>query len=68
MKLKGIGLNYGTLDENRWISKGCADLAQEMQAAGIPVEVTTFEGSHQGDMRQRIMEEMLPFLSGVLGE
>jgi S-formylglutathione hydrolase len=63
LKLKGIGLNYGTGDNYAWIPKGCTYFAKEMQAAGIPVEVTTYAGGHEGYMRSRVVDEMLPFLS-----
>ena len=68
LKLEGIAVNYGTLDELKYIPPGSEYFAQQLQAAGIPVDLTSYVGSHEGDLRLRIRKGLLPYLSARLGE
>jgi S-formylglutathione hydrolase len=66
LKLRGIVVDYGTNDEYAWIPKGCVYFGQQLTAAGIPVKVESFDGSHQARLGERIGEHMLPFFSATL--
>jgi enterochelin esterase-like enzyme len=66
LKLKAIGLNYGTYEDSLWLYNGCVEFAKKMAEAGIPVQVTTYAGDHYGDMVGRLTKEMLPFFSKIL--
>ncbi len=66
LQLKGIVVDYGTSDEYRWIPKGCVYFGEQMAAAGIPVKVEAYDGTHQGSLGTRIREYMLPFFSTIL--
>jgi enterochelin esterase-like enzyme len=66
LKLKGIAVDYGTSDEYSWIPKGCVYYAEQLSAAGIPVTVEGYDGTHQSELGERIGEHMLPFFSTLL--
>ena len=66
LQLKGIVVDYGTNDEYAWIPKGCAYFGQQLSAAGIPVKVESYEGTHQSGLSERIRSFMLPFFSRTL--
>lgn len=66
LKLNGIVVDYGKYDEYGWIPKGCAYFGEQLSAAGIPVTVEEYNGSHQGELGVRIRDYMLPFFSIIL--
>ncbi len=66
MSLKGLAVDYGTMDAYEWIPKGCVYFDAQLKAAGIPHTVESFEGGHQNLLGQRITEKMLPFFSNLL--
>ncbi len=66
MSLKGLVVDYGTMDSYAWIPKGCVYFDAQLKAAGIPHTVESFEGGHQNLLGQRITEKMLPFFSNLL--
>ena len=66
LKLKGIMVDYGVNDEFGWIPKGCAYFGQQMTAAGIPVKVEAYDGTHQSKLGERVRQFMLPFFSTTL--
>jgi hypothetical protein len=66
LQLKGIVVDYGTNDEYAWIPKGCAYFAEQLTAAGIPVKVESYDGTHQSGLSERIRGFMLPFFSTTL--
>ncbi len=66
LKLKGIVVDYGEYDEYNWIPKGCIYFGEQLTAAGIPVKVEAYSGSHQSVLGERIRDYMLPFFSAVL--
>lgn len=66
LKLKGIAVDYGTLDEYAWIPKGCVYFGEQLSAAGIPVTVEGYDGTHQSGLGERISEHVLPFFSEKL--
>jgi enterochelin esterase-like enzyme len=66
LRLKGIVVDYGTNDEYAWIPKGCAYFGKQLTAAGIPVKVESYEGTHQSGLSERIRDFMLPFFSTTL--
>ena len=66
LKLKGIVVDYGTFDEYVWIPKGCVYFGEQLSAAGIPVTVEGYDGTHQSELGERISEHMLPFFSTLL--
>jgi S-formylglutathione hydrolase len=66
LKLKGIAVDYGTLDEYSWIPKGCIYFGEQLSAAGIPVTVEGYDGTHQSELGERIGGHMLPFFSRLL--
>lgn len=66
LKLKGIAVDYGTLDEYSWIPKGCIYFGEQLSAAGIPVTVEGYDGTHQSELGERIGGHVLPFFSRLL--
>lgn len=63
--LGGIALDVGTEDPYSWIPDGTRHLAETLEAAGIPVQYTTYPGGH-GPVSARAAETMIPFLADVL--
>ncbi len=66
LKLKGIVVDYGRYDEYNWIPKGCEYFGEQLAAAGIPVKVESYSGSHQSVLGNRIRDFMFPFFSTTL--
>ena len=66
LKLKGIAVDYGKYDEYGWIPKGCVYFGEQLSAAGIPVTVEEYNGSHQSELSVRIRDYMLPFFTTTL--
>jgi S-formylglutathione hydrolase FrmB len=66
LKLKGIVVDYAIQDELRWIPRGCIYFDEQLTAAGIPHELTAFEGNHNNKVAERISKFMLPFFSKLL--
>jgi pimeloyl-ACP methyl ester carboxylesterase len=66
LQLRGIAVDYGIYDENPWIPKGAEYYGEQLTAAGIPVTVESYSGSHSNQMGARIGEHMLPFFSTLL--
>ena len=66
LKLKGIVVDYGNSDEYSWIPKGCIYFGEQLSAAGIPVKVEGYDGTHQSNLRERVREHVLPFFSTLL--
>jgi pimeloyl-ACP methyl ester carboxylesterase len=66
LKLKGIVVDYGVHDEYSWIPKGSVYFGEQLAAAGIPVKVEGYNGSHQSQLGTRIRDFMLPFFSTTL--
>jgi len=65
--LSGIGIDCGSKDGYAWIPKGCAYLDAELTAAGIEHQYTIHSGGHASNLRERILEHMLPFFSEIFG-
>jgi enterochelin esterase-like enzyme len=66
LKLKGIVVDYGTMDENIWIPKGCVYYGEQLTSAGIPVKLESYHGNHGSQIGDRIRNHMLPFFSELL--
>ena len=66
LKLKDIVVDYGEYDEYNWIPKGCVYFGEQLTAAGIPVKVEAYNGSHQSVLGERIRDHMFPFFSTIL--
>jgi S-formylglutathione hydrolase len=66
LKLKGIAVDYGRSDEYQWIPKGCVYFGEQLSAAGIPVTVEGYDGTHQSHLGERISGHVLPFFSTLL--
>jgi hypothetical protein len=66
LKLKGIVVDYGKSDEYSWIPKGCVYFEEQLSAAGIPVKVEGYEGSHQSGLGGRVRDYVMPFFSNIL--
>jgi pimeloyl-ACP methyl ester carboxylesterase len=66
LELKAIVVDYGRYDEYDWIPKGCEYFGEQLAAAGIPVKVESFDGSHQSLLGVRIRDFMFPFFSTTL--
>jgi S-formylglutathione hydrolase len=64
--LRGLVVDVGVYDNYGWIPKGVAYLGEQLEAAGIPAEVLTYEGSHQDKLKQRWLESALPFFASTL--
>jgi hypothetical protein len=54
------------LDEYSWIPKGCIYFGEQLSAAGIPVTVEDYDGTHQSELGERIGGHVLPFFSRLL--
>ena len=65
LALRGIVVDYGIQDEYAWIPPGCEYLHQQLDRAGIPNRLETFQGGH-GPVGPRAGEVMLPFFTEVL--
>lgn len=66
LRLNGIVVDYGKYDEYDWIPMGCIHFGEQLTAAGIPVRVEEYNGSHQSELGVRIRDYMLPFFSMTL--
>ena len=66
LKLKGIVVDYGNSDEYSWIPKGCVYFGEQLSAAGIPVKVEGYDGTHQSNLGERIRDHAIPFFSMLL--
>lgn len=66
LQLRGIVVDYGNYDEYGWIPKGCVYFGEQLSAAGIPVKVEEYHGSHQSELGVRIRDYMFPFFSTIL--
>jgi len=64
--LRAIGLDYGLQDEYAWIPPGCDYLAKMLDQAGIEVTVSTFDGGHEDQIGDRLVEHMLAFMARSL--
>ncbi len=65
-RLAGIVVDYGTNDEYAWIPKGDHYFVGLLQAAGIGVVETTFDGGHSDQVGSRLVTQMLPFMQAKL--
>lgn len=66
LRLNGIIVDYGALDEIRWIPKGSEYFSAQLNAAGIQTQLVVFNGDHTSNLEQRIREFMLPYFSEKL--
>lgn len=66
LKLNGIVVDYAIQDELSWIPRGCIYFDEQLTAAGIPHELTAFDGNHNNKVAERINKFMLPFFSKLL--
>jgi pimeloyl-ACP methyl ester carboxylesterase len=66
LQLKGIVVDYGTGDEYGWIPEGCVYYGEQLTAAGIPVRLESYNGTHGSHIGTRIRDFMLPFFSELL--
>lgn len=62
----GIVVDYGTRDEYTWIPKGDHYFVGLLQAAGIGVVETSFDGGHSDQAGDRLVNQMLPFMVAKL--
>ena len=67
-KLNGIVIDYGRQDAFAWIPRGSDYLSQQLDAAGIPHELLSFEGTHNNLIEERILEHVLPFFTQQLAD
>jgi hypothetical protein len=67
LALRGIVIDVGTYDEYAWIPPGCEYLHEQLDQAGIPNRLETFEGGH-GPVGPRARAVMFPFFADVLDE
>jgi S-formylglutathione hydrolase len=65
-KLKGIAIDWGTLDEYAWIPKGCEYTVGLLKAVGLDVTGTSFEGGHGEKLSERLPNQLLPFFEAHL--
>ncbi len=65
LALRGIVIDYGTQDEYAWIPPGCEYLHEQLDRAGIPNRLESYQGGH-GPVGPRAGEIMLPFFTDVL--
>lgn len=65
-RLKAIGLEFGTRDENPWIPPGCRYLSQQLTQARIRHQLIPLEVSHDEKLGERMLGGMLPFFSKAL--
>jgi enterochelin esterase-like enzyme len=65
-QLKAIAIDYGEKEEFAWIPRGCRYLARLLRARGVEPTVLSFPGGHDDQVKSRLEESMLPFLSQQL--
>jgi S-formylglutathione hydrolase len=65
--LDGLMIDYGSRDLV-WIVSGSEYLGKALDAAGIPHQLESFDGTHGSQIEERLMEVMLPFFNDVLAE
>ena len=65
LALRGIVIDYGIQDSYTWIPPGCEYLHEQLDEAGIPNRLESFQGGH-GPVGPRAGEVMLPFFTDVL--
>lgn len=65
LTLRGIVIDYGMQDSYAWIPPGCEYLHEQLDRAGIPNLLESFQGGH-GPVGPRAGEIMLPFFADVL--
>lgn len=65
--LKGMGFDYGIHDERQWIPPGNEYVIEQLELAGLSVEWEAFDGLHSDKLRERMLSNMLPFFSRMLG-
>jgi S-formylglutathione hydrolase len=66
MQLRGIFIEYGAQDEFTHIPAGAQKLSRELSEAGVPHTLEVFAGDHQGQLKHRIADRMLPWMSKQL--
>ena len=67
LKLRGIYLDYGALEEFSHIRSGTRALSEELTQRGIPHTFEVYaDGTHESRIRQRIETRVLRFFSEVL--
>ncbi|MBI5867392.1 MAG: hypothetical protein HZB43_03750 [candidate division Zixibacteria bacterium] len=66
LRLKCLGIDIGTRDENPWIIEGCNYFGSLLDSAGVPHKLVKYDGSHNSHIRQRIEEHLLPELSKAM--
>lgn len=66
LKLSGIGIEYGTKDDNTFIIDGCQSLDKEFKKSHIPCSFNTFDGGHIDKLGERLEKAMIPFFSKEL--
>jgi S-formylglutathione hydrolase FrmB len=64
--LRGIAIDYGTRDHLHWIPRGSEYVSSLLSAAGIPNELTSFDGGHSDQTVERVQAVVLPFFNRVL--
>ncbi len=60
--MAGVGLDWGKQDEYAWIPAGCAYFVSLLQEAKITVTSEAYEGTHSGQLGDRMVNHMLPFM------
>lgn len=63
--LLGIGVEYGLLDENVWIPRGCRYFVEELREQNITCQLTVTDYSHNYGLQTRIQRNMMPFFGLV---
>jgi S-formylglutathione hydrolase len=66
LKLNGIVVDYGESDQYAWIPKGCVYFGEQLTAAGIPVKVEAYSGTHESALGDRIRDHMFPYFATTL--
>ncbi len=65
LKIKSIGVEYGTEDDYKWIVDGCKFFIKLFADSKIPLKSVSFKGGHQDKLRERMENFLLPFFSAA---
>jgi enterochelin esterase-like enzyme len=65
LALRGIVIDVGVYDEYTWIPPGCEYLHEQLDLAGVPNRLETFQGGH-GPVGPRARAVMFPFFTEAL--
>ncbi len=65
-RLHSIRIDYGLQDKIVWLRQGSDYVYGLLTQAGLPVQITRFEGGHNDRIEERLLTVMLPYFTQAL--